>query len=62
MKTVYITAQTPWGEGETFILEEILEMKRAGVNLLLIPRSPRRKTFHEEAQQLLKYAVWHVHL
>ena len=58
MKIVYITAQTPWGKGETFILEEMLEIKRQGIDLLIIPRNPPKGVFHKEANELLKNAVW----
>lgn len=30
MKFTYITAQVPWGRGETFIIDEMLAMKEAG--------------------------------
>lgn len=58
MKILYITAQTPWGKGETFILEEMLNMKYQGVNLLIIPRNPPKEIFHKEAIKLLENAVW----
>ncbi len=58
MKICYITAQIPWGKGETFILEEMLEVKNQGHDLLIIPRNPPKVVFHEEAENLLKTALW----
>ena len=58
MKIVYITAQTPWGKGETFILEELLEMNRQGTDLLITPRNPPKEIFHKEAKELLENAIW----
>jgi glycosyltransferase involved in cell wall biosynthesis len=58
MKIVYITAQTPWGRGETFILEEALELKRQGIDLLIIPRNPPKEFFHKEGEEVLENAIW----
>ena len=58
MKILYITAQTPWGKGETFILEEMLEIKRQGVDLLIIPRNPSKEIFHGQTKKLLDNTVW----
>ncbi len=58
VKIFFITAETPWGRGETFILEEILELKKQGADLLIVPRNPSKEVFHKEAQGLLKNALW----
>ncbi|MFC1964482.1 glycosyltransferase family 4 protein [Chloroflexota bacterium] len=58
MKIVYVTAQAPWGKGEAFVQEEVLELQNSGVDLLIIPRNPRKSLFHKEAQQLLANAIW----
>ena len=58
MKIAYITAQTPFGCGETFILEEIIAIKELGADVLVIPRNPRKNVYHQEAQQLLSCTVW----
>lgn len=55
---VYITARTPWGQGETFILEEMLEIKRQEVELLIVPRNPSKSIFHKKAEELLENAIW----
>lgn len=58
MKICYITAQVPFGRGEAFILEEMLEVRRQGVNLLIIPRSPSKVVFHEGGKELLENTIW----
>jgi len=58
MKILYITAQTPWGRGETFIIEEMLALKKNNVTLSIIPRNPSKKIFHKEAKELLENSIW----
>jgi len=58
MKLLFITAKIPWGQGEAFILEEMLEIKRQGVDFLIIPRSSTKEVFHKEAERLLENAIW----
>jgi len=58
MRIAYITAQVPWGRGETFIIEEMLAVRKAGAGLVIIPRNPTKEVFHKEAQSLLEDAVW----
>lgn len=58
MRIAYITAQVPWGRGESFILEEMLEIKHQGIDLLIIPRNPSREVFHEEGKELLENSIW----
>lgn len=53
-KILYITAQTPTGKGETFILTELIMLINIGAQLLIIPRNPIKKIFHEEAHVVLK--------
>jgi glycosyltransferase involved in cell wall biosynthesis len=53
-KVLYITAQTPTGWAETFILSEMIVLKQLGVNLLIIPRNPSKNTFHKEADKIIK--------
>lgn len=57
MKIVYITAQTPLGKGETFILEELLELKSQEVDLLIIPRTFTKEIFHKEAESLIRSSI-----
>lgn len=52
-KVAYITSVTPFGSQETFILTELLALKRVGVELLIIPRDFSREIFHKKAEQLI---------
>lgn len=58
MKIAYITAHTPFGQGETFILEETHVVVQLGVELIIVPRNPPKKIFHDLGQQLLDKAIW----
>lgn len=58
MKLAYITAQAPWGEAETFIISEMLSVKKNDIKLIIIPRTPPKKVFHKEAESLLSNAIW----
>lgn len=58
MKICYITVQAPFGAGEAFILEEMFEAKRQGVDLLIIPRNPSKEVFHKDAKELLENTIW----
>ena len=58
MKICYITVQVPYGKGEEFILEEMLEIKQQGIDLLIIPRNPPREIFHKESEKILEDAIW----
>jgi glycosyltransferase involved in cell wall biosynthesis len=57
MKFTIITAQAPFGRGETFIIEEIIFIKKAGFEPLIIPRNPPKKIFHKKANLLLPNAI-----
>ncbi len=58
MKIAYITAQTPFGKREAFVLEEMLAVTELGVNLVIIPRNPSKKVFHKEGEKLLDDTIW----
>jgi glycosyltransferase involved in cell wall biosynthesis len=58
MKIAYITAHTPFGKGETFVLEEMLALADLGVELLIVPRNPPKEVFHDSARQLLDRTIW----
>jgi glycosyltransferase involved in cell wall biosynthesis len=53
-KIAYITARTPLGLGEAFIVSEMLELKRLGANMLIIPRDISADSFHKKAEPLYK--------
>ncbi len=58
MRIAYITAHTPFGRGETFVLEEMLAVVELGVDLLIVPRNPPREVFHGSARQISDRAIW----
>ena len=58
MKLAYITAYTPFGRGETFVLEEIDAMRGLGAELVIVPRNPPKEVFHEHAKQFIDNAIW----
>jgi glycosyltransferase involved in cell wall biosynthesis len=58
MKLAYITAHSPFGRGETFVLEEMVAMRELGAKLVTIPRNPPKEAFHEDAQKLMDNTIW----
>ena len=57
-KIVYITVQAPFGKGETFILNEMVALKRLGADLLVIPRNPSKEVFHKDAaESVINYTL-----
>jgi colanic acid/amylovoran biosynthesis glycosyltransferase len=54
MKILFITAQLPHGADEAFLIPEVDQMRSAGHEVLVIPRSPRGRIIH--GQLLLKDA------
>ena len=57
MKIAYITAQVPQGRGEPLIIDEILVMKEAGADPVIMSRNPAREGFHQESRILLEGAA-----
>ena len=57
-KIAFITAQAPWGPAESFIIEELMEVKRQKINFYVIPRSPITGTFHKQAEDLVNHSIW----
>ena len=58
MKIAYITCQTPFGKGEYFIIDEMLVIKQAKIDLSIIPRSPTREVYYNEAAPLIENIIW----
>lgn len=58
MRIVYITAQTPYGRGEQFILPEIIEIKNKGHELIVIPVRPEREIASgKEPEEVANYTI-----
>ena len=55
---VYISAFTPFGRGESFVLEEGCFVKELHKDFLIIPRNPPKEIFHEKAKDLVENAIW----
>jgi glycosyltransferase involved in cell wall biosynthesis len=53
-RIAYITVKAPFGTQETFILTEILALKNAGADILILPRDKSGELFHKEAAPLIK--------
>ena len=58
MKMAYITAAVPWGNGESFIIDEMLQMKGEKLEIVIIPRNPSKEIFHQEARKLVDNSLW----
>jgi len=57
MKIAYITSQSPYGKGETFINDEMITVKyKAGLSIF--PRNPEKEIFHKEAKNLVDNTIW----
>lgn len=57
MRMIYVTAGLPFHWSETFIVSEILEMKRRGHEITVVPVRLRAKPMHEDAKALLPFTV-----
>jgi colanic acid/amylovoran biosynthesis glycosyltransferase len=52
-KILYITVSTPLNLGEAFVLTEMISLKKAGVDLLIIPRDVVKNKQHKKAEELI---------
>lgn len=58
MKVAYITAQTPYGKREQFILPEIIEFVNTGNEVLVLPLRPEKELFDgEEPKTVSEYTL-----
>jgi len=58
MKIAYITAQTPYGPGESFILPEVIELRRQGHEVVVFPLRPADEIYRgRECEEVAKYTV-----
>lgn len=59
MHVLYVTAQTPWGPSEAFILPEIIELERQGHRVTVCPLRPQKKLAPgSEAAHVAKNSVY----
>ena len=54
MKIIYVTAQLPFGHTEAFAISEINALRRAGHEVLLVPRQIAGDVTHGDAAKLLE--------
>ena len=57
LKLLIITAQTPYGKKEAFILEEILHLKEIGIQIHIIPRNPPSIRFHRSTNEIASSVI-----
>lgn len=57
MKVAYITVKAPYGKGEAFVVTEMLEVLRQGVDLVVIPLRPEQKVYHHEALDISQRTI-----
>lgn len=57
MRVAYITAKIPFGSQETFILTEILELQKSGMDIVILPRDKGKHVLHKNAESLLPYTL-----
>jgi colanic acid/amylovoran biosynthesis glycosyltransferase len=57
MKIVYITMNFPYGAGEAFFIPEIKELINQGIEITIIPRSPKASIINKDAYQFESLCV-----
>src|SRR5664280_1243663 len=56
-KVVYVTSQFPFGNSEMWTAEEVLALRAAGVDVVIVPRTSSGGLRHGYAQALLPYTL-----
>lgn len=55
---LYVTAQVPWGRGESFILPEVMEVERQGHRVTICPLRPQKRLAPgSEAAHVARYSI-----
>jgi colanic acid/amylovoran biosynthesis glycosyltransferase len=54
MRLLYVTSMLPFGPMEAFFIPEIVELKRRGHDVLVVPMRPRGRVMHEDARAFLR--------
>ncbi|QWV91958.1 glycosyltransferase [Geomonas oryzisoli] len=44
MKIAYVTATMPFGNGESFLIAEVTELLKKGIDVIIVPRSPENSS------------------
>jgi glycosyltransferase involved in cell wall biosynthesis len=56
-KIIYITSQSPFGNGEIWALREMISHVESEIDLIIVPRTGYGKIFHKTAYKLLKRTI-----
>lgn len=56
-RVVYVTARLPFGEGEPFIVPEVLELVEGGCDVLVVPTRADERIADDDARELLPRTV-----
>ena len=57
MRIAFITQQTPYGKGEGFIIDELIEFARQGHDMTVFPMRPEADVYHSDAKAIRSHAV-----
>jgi colanic acid/amylovoran biosynthesis glycosyltransferase len=57
VRLIYVTASMPFGPDEQFLAPEAHELIRRGLQLLIVPRSPRGAVFNQDASGLDHFSI-----
>jgi colanic acid/amylovoran biosynthesis glycosyltransferase len=57
VRIVYVTTSLPYGAGESFIVPEIMAMRRLGHDLLVVPTIPRGSMVHGRCREIERLTV-----
>jgi colanic acid/amylovoran biosynthesis glycosyltransferase len=57
MHLLYVTSALPFTSGETFIIPEIIELKRLGHRVTVVPIHPGRFVIHKDAMLLTDFTI-----
>jgi glycosyltransferase involved in cell wall biosynthesis len=57
MRIAFITQQTPYGKGEGFIIDELIEFAQQGHDITVFPMRPEADVYHSDAKMIRGHAV-----
>ncbi len=57
MRIIYVTSSLPHGKKEAFIIPEIIELKRRGHEVLIVPTYPRGEVLHGDVEPLMSHVI-----
>jgi len=57
VRIAFITQQTPYGKGEGFVIEELIEFARQGHDITIFPMRPEAAIYHSDAKTISARAM-----